>query len=263
MSGNGERRQIRLCDFHPLWRLGIGLLVICLVGGYVVSGMYLKAHYENRDERPGLTFTDIEGAYAGVTVPSPMLKSLREGHPEDVAPADRKALEDWLTGGRVREDYENFDLGDVMPSDIIAAACMNCHARGATGPDADPGLPLEYPDDVFAQAQSREILPKDPAVVIQSLHAHAPSMATVTIVIALLAGLTRWPRAAVGLMVALAGVGLLGDLGGQWLARSTGSSLWVWVVVVGGFASSLGVALMGVMVLVDLWLPGTKKDAAA
>lgn len=254
-----SERRFRLCDFHPLWRFGIGLLVICLVGGYVVSGIYLRQHYQNRDERPGLTFTDIEGAYTGVTIPSPMLKSLKSGHPEDLSDADRKALEDWLTGGRVRQDYDNLDLGDAVPSDIIAASCVSCHARSATGPDADPKLPLEYPDDVFAQAQSSEILPKDPKIVVQSLHAHAPSMATVAIVVALLAALTRWPRLLVGFVVAVAGVGLLGDLGGQWVARSTGAVAWVWVIVVGGFMAALGVGLLGLMVVLDVWWPNRDK----
>ncbi len=247
----------RLTSFNPLWRFGVGILAICLAGGYMVAGFYLQHHYENRDEVPGISMTDIQGAYAGVVVPSPMRAALEAAHPADLADADRQALLDWLSGDRVRQDYENFDLGDAMPADIIAVACLDCHKRSATGDGAYPELPLEYPDDVFAVAQSREILPKDPIIIVQSLHAHAPSMATVTLVLALLAGMTRWPRCFIGLVVAVTAIGLLGDLSAQYLARvRTGETWWAFVIVGGGFASSGGVGLMSLLVLLDAWLPG-------
>lgn len=244
----------RLTSFHPLWRFGVGLLAVVLAGGYVVSGIYLKQHYENRDERPGLTMTDIRGAYAGASVPSAMKAALERNHPEDLAQTDRQALLAWLAGDRIREDYENFDLGDVMPADIIAASCLSCHARSATGEGTFPKLPLEYPDDVFAAAQGRELLPKDPAIIIQSLHAHAPSMATVTLMLALLAGMTRWPRTLVGLVVAATAAGLLADLSGQYLAR-VHDPRWTWAIVGGGFAASGGVGLLALLVVMDAWVP--------
>lgn len=261
----------RLTSFHPLWRFGVGLLAIVLAGGYVVSGVYLKQHYENRDERRGLTMTDIQGAYAGVVVPSPLRAAIERGHPSELggaglaesslADADRAALLAWLDGGRVREDYENFDLGEAMPADIIAASCLGCHARSATGDGAYPQLPLEYPDDVFAVAVSREILPKDPAIIVQSLHAHAPSMATVTLVLSLLAGMTRWPRVLVGLLVSVTAAGLLADLSGQYLAR-VHDARWTWAIVVGGFAASAGVGLLALLVVMDAWVPHGRTESA-
>lgn len=248
----------RLCEFGFLWRFGVGVLIICLVGGYMVAGVFLKLHYENRDERPGLSFTDIQGAYAGVVTPSPLLESLRKGHPKDLADADRTALITWLESDRVAQDYDNLDLGDAVPSDIIATSCVQCHARGATGADAYPKRPLEYADDVLALAVSKEIRPKDEVIVVQSLHAHAPSMATCALVLAVLCGMTRWPRCLVGLVVAVAAVGLLADLSGQWLAR-TEDARWTWAIVVGGFCAAGGVGVMGFLALADAWLPGGKR----
>ncbi|GJM19164.1 MAG: hypothetical protein DHS20C14_13770 [Phycisphaeraceae bacterium] len=247
----------RLSDFGLLWRVGVGLLVICLVGGYMVAGMYLKQHYENRDERPKLTFTDIQGAYAGATVPSPMLGALERGHPDDLADMDRAALIAWLTSDTVRADYENFDLGDAMPADVIAISCLECHSRSSAAEvKAEPML--DYPDDVFGQAESKVIKPKDKKVLVASIHAHLPSMATCSLVLALLAGMTRWPRALVGAVVIVTAVGLIGDFGGQWLAR-TRSPGWTWAIVVGGFAASVGVGLLGLLALADAWLPGGRR----
>lgn len=248
----------RLNEFGPLWRLGIGLLILTLVGGYVVSGVYLKQHYENRDERPGLTLTDIQGAYAGVVTPSPLLSALERGHPEDMNAADRDALLEWLRSDTIERDYENFDLGDGMPADIILVSCVDCHARGATGENAYPQVPLEYEDDVLSIAVSKEIRPKDPAIIIQSLHAHAPSMATCTIVLAILAGMTRWWRWLVGLVVSVSAIGLIADLAGQYLAR-VHDPAWTYAIVGGGFASSAGVGLLGLLALADAWLPGGRR----
>ncbi len=252
-------RLPRLTGFHPLWRFGLAVLVLCLVGGYVVSGVYMAQHYENRDERSGFTFTDVQGAYAGVVIPSPLLESLRAGHPEDLPDADRRALIEWLESDHVRADYENFDLGDAMPADIIAISCVECHARGATGEDAAPDIPLEYPDDVFDLALSKDIRPKDMELIVQSLHAHAPSMSVIAIVIAALAACTRWPRAIVGAIVALAGVGLLADLAGQPLARAHDAA-WTWAIVLGGGVSSICVGLLGAMTILDLCLPAGRKS---
>jgi len=253
----------RLCDFGFFWRFGVGVLVICLVGGYIVSGVFLKQHYENRDGRAGVSFTDIQGAYAGAVVPSQLGEALERGHPDDLPDADRQALLDWLASDTVKQDYENFDLGDAMPADIIAVSCVQCHARSATVDGAFPSLPLEYADDVLKVAVGSELLPKDKGIVIQSLHAHAPSMAACALVLAILCGMTRWPRCLVGVVVSLAALGLLADLSGQWLAR-TEDAKWTWAIVVGGFFAAGGVGVMGLLALADAWLPGgTRRDEDA
>ena len=266
MTDAPAARIPRLCDFNPMFRWGMALLALCLVGGYIVSGVYLHQHYEGRDERPGLTLRDIEGAYHGVTTPSPMLSALENGHPDDLEPGllldqDREALIAWLKSDRVREDYENFDLGDQMPADIIAVSCLDCHARDATGNSAGehavPEMSLEYAEEVFALADSTRILPKDPENIVRSLHAHAPSMAVCTMMLALLGGMTRFPRPLIGAVVLVAAVGLIADLAGQYLARVSVRE-WTYAIVLGGFAASAGVTLLGLAVVIDALIPRTK-----
>jgi len=115
------------------FRAGIALLTITLVGGYFVSGLFLRWHYENRDEKPGLTMNDFVGAYHGVQSPSPLIEALESGHPESLSDPERAALLEWLRGDRLSQDYDNLDLGENAPSEIIAFNCLDCHTRSATG----------------------------------------------------------------------------------------------------------------------------------
>ena len=57
-------------------RIGISCLVLVLLGGLAASAMHLFWHYENRDERPGMTMDDLEGAYHGVERTAPILMAL-------------------------------------------------------------------------------------------------------------------------------------------------------------------------------------------
>ena len=43
-------------------RLGLTGLILVLLGGLYASALHMAHHYENRDERPGLTLDDLEGA---------------------------------------------------------------------------------------------------------------------------------------------------------------------------------------------------------
>lgn len=247
----------RLSSLGLLSRVGLVFLVLTLLGGYIVSGIFLKQHYENRDERPGLTMTDIIGAYHGVTSPSPLLSALNRGHPEELAPEKRQALVSWLESGRIGEDYDNFDLGDLAPAEIIAESCVSCHARGSTEANGEGAKwPLEYFSDIQSIAVSREVMPTDPTKVMISMHAHAPSLAMVLIMMTLLSGMSRWPGKLTGLIAAVGGVGLFLDIAGQWLARS--DALWAYAIVGGGFASSMGVGLLGLLVIGELVLPAKK-----
>ncbi|MFI4872363.1 MAG: hypothetical protein ACIARQ_11170 [Phycisphaerales bacterium JB061] len=247
----------RLRSLGLLSRIGLIFLILTLVGGYIISGIYLQWEYENRDEREGLTMTDIVGAYHGVSSPSPLLESLKSGHPEDLPDPDRQALIDWLESDRVSDDYDNLDLGDAAPSEIIAVSCLDCHTRGAEmGDGIGDRVPLDYFDDVQSIAISREVMPKNLKIVALSTHVHAPSLAMVLIVLVLLSAMTRWPSVLVGALGAAGGIGIFFDISGQWLART--DAFWAYAIVGGGFAMSMSVGLLGFLIIVDLLLPGAK-----
>lgn len=254
---HAERRFL-IRELPGFFRLGITVLIVTILGGYVVSGVFLKWDHENRDEQPGLSYVDIAGAYAGATIRAPMLEAMDRHHPEDLPEADRKVLLDWLSGGRIAEDFDNLDKYDFTPSEIIAASCVKCHARSATERgDIGKTMPLEFWDDVRKVSFSREIKPRDIKLVAASTHAHAPAMSLILLTVGLLAAFARAPRFLSGAIFALAAAGLLADMGGQWLARR--EAAWVWAVILGGFVYTFGASLLGMLVVVDLWWPRGKK----
>ncbi|MCR9075358.1 MAG: hypothetical protein NXI07_04895 [bacterium] len=254
------RHPFMLRSLPYSFRVGIALLVITLLGGYIVSGLHLKWHYDNRDEEPGLTMNDIIGAYHGVQSPSPLIQALETGHPEELPEPERNALLEWLRSDRLSQDYDNLDLGENAPSEIIAFNCLDCHTRSASGEEAMPSVPLEYWDDIQSIAYSKDIQPAGTNIVAMSQHAHAPSMAIILIVIAWLAICTRFWMGLTGLITLAAGLGLLVDMAGWWITRDIAS--FAYAVVVGGGVYSAGTSLLGLMVIVDCLLPGGKRSAA-
>lgn len=248
----------RLTSLNPLTRLGVAVLVLVLLGGYVVSGIHMAWHYDNRDEVPGLTIDDIKGHYHGVTVESPLVKALEDGHPEDLPDRERNLLLEWLRDpATLSTRFDDFDLGDDAPAEIIATRCLDCHARNATGEGAYAKLPLEYFDDIRPLAVSREINPTTPEIVAMSQHTHAPVMAVILIVLALLGAMTRVPKSLNGLIVLVGALGLLADMSAWWLARS--NDAWAYAIVGGGFAYSAATGLVGLIVIVDCLIPGGRR----
>lgn len=247
----------RLTQLNPLTRLAIALLVLTLLGGYIVSGIHMAWHYEKRDGVPGLTLDDIRGHYHGVSIPSPLIDALTNGHPEQLADRERSLLLDWLNDpARLSERFDDFDLGDDAPAELIAENCLSCHARNATGPDAYPQMPLEYFDDIRPLAISREVNPTTIEIIAMSQHTHAPVMGVILIVLVLLGAMSRAPRSLVG-VVALAGAaGLLADMAAWWLARA--NDIWVYAIVGGGFAYSASTGLIGLIVLLDCIIPSRR-----
>lgn len=238
-------------------RLGLTLIVLTLLGGLTVSGIYMKMHHDNRDEQPGLTMNDIRGHYAGVNVPSPLLGALERGHPEQQSNEAREILINWLKSDRISEDYDNLDLGDMSPAEIIYNDCVSCHSAQSTGPDAYPQVPLDYFDQVKKIAFSSDILPVNTTVLAASTHTHAISLAVMALTAGGLLLLTGWPRGLTNLFVLLMGLGLAMDISGWWLARVNGDI--VPMIVVGGFifAASTGLSLL--FVVLDLWRPKHKQ----
>ncbi|MBX3323798.1 MAG: hypothetical protein KF757_12495 [Phycisphaeraceae bacterium] len=251
---------LRLRDFGVGVRLALTLLALLVVFGCAASGLYMKKFQENRDERPGFTFDDIRAHYHGLTTYPPMLKALESGHPPELPQRERDALISWLKSDRLAQDYDNFDLGDLAPEEIIVGNCVSCHARSATGPDAMPKMSLEYFDDVRALSISRTIKPVDEKILYASLHTHVLGLASLTIVVLGLLALTRLPGVIVGLVSVVTAVGLCADLGAWVPARQ--HAVLVEVILVGGIAYQIGLVAALVLVVCDLWWPKARASQA-
>ncbi|GAB4386403.1 MAG: hypothetical protein Kow0022_15290 [Phycisphaerales bacterium] len=261
-----NRPVLLLRDFGFGVRLGITLLCLVILGGSAVSGYFLREHYAKRDERPEFSLDDIRAHYHGIRSRAPMLIALEEtNHPAELNveldPRLRKALLDWLHGDRLAQDYDNFDLGDLAPAEILASNCVSCHDANAKGEHAYPQLPLRYFDDVRAASISREINPVAEEVQLASLHAHALGLASVCMISVLLLALTRAPSAVKGIVAVLVGGGLLVDLG-AWIPARDHAGL-VYAIVGGGLAFQLGTVLALCIVILDLWLPRRRSDGPA
>ncbi|MCA9279813.1 MAG: hypothetical protein H6815_09530 [Phycisphaeraceae bacterium] len=245
-------------------RIGIAVLMLTLLGGYVVSGIHLKTHYDNRDGSPGFTLGDIRGHYHGVQSPSPLVASLQQDHPDaETLPDDkRKALLDWLAEtDKLSEQYDNFDLGDNAPAEIIAVSCLDCHSRNSTGPDAHPSVPLEFWSDIQEIAFSKDIQPTSEAVLAMSQHTHAPTMAVILIIVGLLACMTRLHGQLTGIVLLAGGLGLGLDMASWWLARS--NEVWINVLVAGGTVYAIAIGLLGAVVVIDCLIPSFAKQSGS
>jgi hypothetical protein len=234
----------------------VGLVCLCLVllGGLVASGVHLKLHHQNRDERPGLTLDDLEGAYHGINTVAPLRAALERGHPQTLKPDQRDALLMWLRGTRISEDYDNPEMGDHAPAEIIQASCLSCHGRAAaaTSPIART-FPLDNFENVKALAFSRKVNPTPANVLIASTHAHALALGSLSVAVAGLLWFTRWNRRIVSAAIGLAGVCLLADLAGWWLARDAAGLVWMIVAAGVGYSGVTGLSLLAV--IADLLLP--------
>lgn len=253
----------RLRDLGPLARLGVAFAVLTLLGGTAASGLFLYLNQQNRDERPGLTIDDIKGHYHGITTRAPLLLAIEADHPRELTgaalpTADRDALIAWLSSDRLNQNYDNPDLGDLAPSEIMAVNCLDCHARDARGEHAAPAMPLEYWDDVQPLSISRQIQPVDLKILAASTHTHALGLAAVTIALMWLALLTSWPSAIVGLVVAATGVGLFLDIGSWWATRQIVE--FAYLIAAAGAVYNGGMVILGLLVLADLLRPAGKPD---
>lgn len=245
---------IRLGELGLGVRIGLTCLVLVLAGGLIASAAQVVAAHAGRDDRPGVSITDLEGAYHGVRAVAPMLAAIDRGHPDTLDPAEADVLRRWINGDRVSSDYDNLDLGDSAPAEIIARNCLTCHARQAgDGDGIGRRIPLEYWDDVAKVAFSRQIEPTPTTILIASTHTHALSLGTLTLVVCGLFLLTRWPRGLIGAGVLMAGLSLLLDLGGWWLTRRWGQAVYLIVAAGGTYVGVTVLMLLGV--LVEMWLP--------
>lgn len=244
---------LRLRALPWLVRVGISGVVAALALGLWASLEHVREHHQNRDGAFGVSREDLLGAYHGVSVPAPLVTALERGHPETLAVADRAALLEWLRGANVSQRYDDPDLGERAPAELIGAACLSCHARRATDGDAiGESVPLEYWDDVAKLAQPKELAPTPRAILVTSTHTHALALGTLAAVVGSLAWATRFGRLR-ELVIAAMGVGLAADLASWWLVRESAS--WLWLLIGGGALYAASTALALVLVLAELWLP--------
>jgi hypothetical protein len=264
-----DATTLRLRDFPAGLRLGLTLLLLVNLGGFLASAAHTRTHHEGRDERPGLSLDDLRGAYHGLQSRAPLLGAIESGHPgelegsEPLPESKRRILLEWLEGSSLSEDYDNLDLGDAAPAEILDAACVSCHRRQSPGEAAQTGqsaLPLEYWDDVKRVAFSRDIQPTPTAILATSTHTHAIALATISLILVLLLQLSSSARWLKSLLGALIGIGLAGDLASWWLARE--SALFVWAIVGFGALFALAVGLISLLLIVDMWRPERPKPHA-
>lgn len=244
----------RLRSLSPATRFGLTSLIAVLFIGLATSLAHIYMHNQMKDNEPGLSMLDIAGTYHGVQVPAPLRVALERGHPDGLPPAAKSALLQWL--GRdddaISRAYDDLDLGDLAPSELIAAHCLACHARAAA-PTKGAGLALDSWDTIKKVALPKSISPPPIAILVMSTHAHALTLGAIGIVVALLLWFSRWPRWLAGLLVFMMGVGLLCDIGGWWAARQSMAA--VYAIVVGGAAFNGAVSLALLLTLIELWWP--------
>jgi hypothetical protein len=256
-------------------RLALASLVLCLSIGEIASLYHLCKVHEKRDDVAGLSLADLEGAYRGVDRPAPLRRILDEAHGRQylTEAGERAALEKWLAGRRINEEYDSLDLGERAPAEILARHCVGCHARspkdaaGANGIGAK--LPLEFWDDVAKVAFEKHLDPVPVEILAMSTHAHALTLPLVLLAVGALALLTRWPRALMRALVCLGCVGCLVDLASWWLARGDVAALaavsgpfYVKLIVAGGALFGGALALQLALIFVDLFLPRSPAAGA-
>ena len=252
----------RLRDFGIGVRLGVTGVLLTLAMGQWAGLFYMSHHYDKRDERPGLTVDDIKSAYHGLPPRSPMLGALDRGHPDTLKKGERDVLVKWLKSGKINENYDNPDLGDASPKEIIAGSCVKCHSsRAGDDQAAARAIPLDSLTDIRKSAESAEIYPVPPIGIAASMHAHAPALACWVLALSALALMTRWRRGVVGFTVGATGLALFADLAAWWVSRKF--EAFVHVLIGAGAVLQAGLAVLTLMILIDLWLPKPSNPEAA
>jgi len=254
-------RSFRLRSTSFGVRIGLTALLLVFAIGLAASVAYIHDHHQNKDGEPGVSMTDLRGTYHGVSVPSPLRMALEANHPaplaEPLPPATRTALLEWLgrDDAAISRDYDNLDLGDLAPSELIASNCLTCHGR-ADAAAKGGNLTLDSWESVKKVAFGKEINPPPISILIISTHAHALTLAALAALLILLLAFTRFGCTTQGWIGFFLGVGLLADISGWWLARKF--EAFVYAIVAGGAIFNLAFCLALLLLFLELWLPSPK-----
>jgi len=233
-------------------RVAATILLIILGGGYAAAVQHMFDHYENKDERPGMSMDDVTGSFHGVNSEATMIVAINTTMREHLTDGEHAALLEWLQGSRISEDYDNLDLGENAPADIIDRNCLDCHSRNAQkGDGIGARMPLEYWDDIKPLAFSKQFDPVPLEILTISTHTHALSMGMVTALTALLFLGTGWSCRWRNRIIALTFLALLADLSSWWLARWCEPFCTVLIVAGGVYGALLVVQLVGTFI--DIW----------
>ena len=249
--------DLRLRDLPLGARLGFTCVVATIGGGLVMSATHMVSHHGNRDERPGLTLDDVRSQYHGLNATAPLLVWIENGHPETLTPAAKEPLVKWLKSSRVAEDYDNIDMGDNSPAELIAKNCLSCHSRKA--PESQSiakKMPLDTWEDVKKVAFTRKINKTGDNVIAASLHTHALGLGSLAAVTIMLAMCTAWNRKLVSALIFIACAGLFIDLTCQWFAKS--SMPLIYGIVGGGAAYAGATGLLLILIFAELWRPSKR-----
>lgn len=230
-------------------RIGLIGLVLVIWMGQAASLYHMHDHYQNRDERPGMTLDDIRSAYHGLNAQAAIKTALEHKHPEGLHDATRTTLLNWLDSGKVAENYDNLDLGDQTPAELMAASCISCH-DSKFAKEKGGGIALSAWEDVRKVAFTRTINPVPIKVLAISTHTHALALGALSGVVIVLALATRRCSKMISLLVAINGLSLAGDIAGWWLARQ--SSDVVYLIVGAGALYNISLVLMTLMVIAEL-----------
>ncbi len=257
--------MLRLRSLPLSARFGLSCVLAVVVLGMWASLTHLRNHHAKNDGNPEeLSLLDLEGAYHGAEITSPLravLSGESRAHPAiDYAEADRLELLTWMNGDRTTEDYDSIDLGDRAPAELLAVHCLSCHGSGVAQ-SSGGGQALEYWDDVAPLLGETTLTPTPYKIVVTSLHTHAPSMALLILGVCGLALATRFPRGLASLPLFLGGAALLVDTTGWLIAREVkGFSP---VIAIAGAVYTGALALAIALVLVELWGPYPAPSNAA
>lgn len=231
-----------------LSRLFLTTVSLAFLAGWGTASLNLWLSYAEADGRPGLTLDDVRARFHGrrdtnrfvAMLNGPMYKNLAE--PETDAPL--------LTTWALEPSRSDFDptahrqrfQEEILP--ILELDCQVCHVPGGKAGKA----PFRSYEEVAPLLQVDT--GPDTATLARLSHFHLLGMASLILLTGLLA-FAFLPTRMAGILSALAGLGLLLDVGGWWATRADGR--WALLSVAGGLLFAAGLVPTHLALLQAYW----------